>query len=107
MSVTAFPKSAQRIPKARKRLRPISDKRRDTFAERDRIRAEVFERDDYRCRLTAIGTPCFGPLTPHHVRKASAGGSYSPDNLLSACAHHNGWIEDHPIAAAALGLVIR
>lgn len=67
----------------------------------------MFERDGYLCALVALkpGHRCAGPLTPHHLKKASAGGSYTADNLVSLCAYANGWVEDEPREARALGLV--
>lgn len=81
-------------------------------ADRFVVRALVFARDGYRCRLADVDGAgrCFGPLTPHHVRKASQGGEYTPANLAVLCAHHNDEIEaDADLAALArtLGLVRR
>lgn len=76
---------------------------------RAKVREAVFARDNWTCRLATtrqVGG-CLGPLTPHHVRKASAGGPYVEENLVTLCSHHNSWVEDHPIAAQMLGLVER
>lgn len=108
------------------RLAPISKKRAAGTEDRRAIRERVYARDGWRCRLLAsVGAtyfsvnedglrgpyekvpPCFGPLTPHHLLKASAGGPYTLDNLVTLCAGHNTWVEDHPATATALGLVIR
>lgn len=86
-------------------LNPISP-RRDRDAE-DEIRQAVYARDRHRCLLEPMGRqhglttahvvpPCRGPLTPHHRRKAGAGGSWSMENLVTLCAGHNGWVEDEP-----------
>lgn len=61
------------------------------------VRELVFARDLYRCVLRDDpGHRCHGPLTPHHRRKASAGGAYSMENLVSCCQFLNGDIEDRP-----------
>jgi hypothetical protein len=88
-----------------------SIRRRSERRDRAHVRAVVFTRDDYRCRLAGIAVPdvgpCWGPLTPHHLRKASQGGAYTADNLVALCAGHNCWVEDHPDTAHRLGLVRR
>lgn len=83
-----------------------------TIEARRRIRARVFERDQYRCQLAGLAGAgeCFGGLTVHHRLKASQGGAYSLENLVTACAHHNGLLEaDARFAAAGIkaGLVVR
>lgn len=92
-----------RIRQAR-RLEPAEVLRRRT------VRAEVFQRDG-GCLLAhhqEFGGGCYGQrCTPHHLLKASAGGPYMADNLVTLCAHHNDWVEDHPTAAHAVGLVVR
>lgn len=80
--------------------------------ERAEIRETVFRRDGYRCRLDTPLTagrvgPCYGMLTPHHIRKASQGGAYVEGNLMTLCQFHNDWVEDNPNTAHALGLVKR
>ena len=85
-------------------------------AEKARIKALVFHRDK-RCILSPDRPlnregrdwgPCFGyPLTPHHLLKASQGGEYTEENLVTLCAGHNDMIEDYPTAAHAIGLVIK
>lgn len=80
--------------------------------EHEAIRTQVFDRDDYRCALrdvTGAGR-CYGPLTPHHRRKAGQGGAYSLDNLVTLCRHHNDALESHPdlaLLGERLGLVVR
>lgn len=45
---------------------------------------------------------------PHHLRKTGQGGSkINPANMVACCNPCNGWIEDEPELARALGLVIR
>jgi len=105
----------------RKRINPVSKKRRDARPEHDAVVAAVFERDQ-GCRflsfraaceeatrpaLTLADLICFGPPTPHHLKKASAGGLFTLDNLVQLCAAHNDWVEDHPKEATTMGLVIR
>lgn len=115
-------KGPQPPKRKRKRLKPISDKRRAVIADHADVRAEVFARDRWRCQLEAdllrqrhgadrtllerVG-PCRGVLTPHHLRKASAQGTYTLENLTTLCAGHNTWVEDHPTLAAELGMVRR
>lgn len=96
----------------RSRIKPMSAKRRAELEQRPRIRAAVFLRDGYRCRLAGIDGAgrCFGDLTPHHVVKASQGGAYDIGNLVSLCAQHNDRLEaDADLArlAMSLGLVER
>lgn len=62
------------------------------------------------CLLSFGGRPwggCFGPLTPHHLRKAGQGGPYLRSNLVPLCAHHNDEVENRPDDAEALGLNVR
>ncbi len=87
--------------------RGLSRPKRLTSAEKA-VRAAVFDRDG-GC-LLADYSPCFGPLTPHHRKKASQGGKYTLDNLAALCSHHNGLIESDADCAAhatAVGLVLR
>jgi hypothetical protein len=99
----------KRSPLKRRRsriaVRPLTE------AEADRrwaVRAQVYARDRYRCLLERAGEgPCSGLLTPHHLRKAGQGGPYTVENLVALCARHNSWVEDEPLRAHELGLVIR
>lgn len=80
--------------------------------DRPSVRAAVFARDGYRCRLADVDGAgrCFGGLTFHHVRKESQGGVYTVDNGASLCAHHNDELEanaDLAAIARRLGLVER
>jgi hypothetical protein len=91
-----------------KRINPISAKRAAGTSDRAAEREAAFDRDGWLCRLAstyAQSGPCFGVLTPHHLVKASQGGPYQRENLVALCAYHNGWVEDHPTQARALGLV--
>lgn len=89
-------------------LRPMSKKRAKEMRRNALVREAVFQRDGYRCQAPAgFAGSCFGPLTFHHLLKASQGGDYTVTNGLTLCAHHNGAVEDHPAEAHALGLVVR
>jgi hypothetical protein len=99
------------------RLSARSKRREAEAADRFVIRSAVFARDHWACTMPTVlrshgahpldAGPCVGPITPHHLRKASAGGPYTLENLTTLCAGHNGWVEDHPLRATELGLVIR
>lgn len=96
----------------RSRIAPISKKRRGLAGAKREIREAVFDRDDHRCQLAGVDDagPCYGHLTPHHKLKASQGGAYDEDNLVTACAGHNDRIEEDASFSAAcekVGLVIR
>lgn len=95
------------------RLSPTSRKRKADRVRRAQVRQAVFERDG-GCVLSPFGLlnrhgndwgPCLGPLTFHHVLKASQGGEYSMANGKAVCRMHNDMIEDHWNAAEAIGLV--
>lgn len=51
--------------------------------------------------------PCFGKLTPHHLRKSVHGGPYLAFNLVPLCQFHNDEVENRPDEAEELGLVVR
>ena len=113
------------------RLKPMSDKKVAGIDARAEIREEVFKRDGRKCLFSGyvesflsfpespadlvvelegcllIGLRCFGELSVHHVIKSSAGGPYRADNLITLCHRHNGFAEEHPALAAAMGLVVR
>lgn len=58
----------------------------------DKIRRQVFERDNWACTACATGEG----LTVHHRANRGMGGAKSMDmlsNLLTLCAHHNGLLE--------------
>ena len=46
-----------------------------------RLRAAVFERDDYRCTICRR----FGNLECDHIRPLAMGGSHDPSNLRTVC----------------------
>lgn len=91
----------------RTRLRSMSRKRLAELHDRHTVRTVVFARDGGCIMRTMDGHRCAGPLTPHHLRKASAGGDYTPDNLVSLCARANTSVEDFPGWARLAGLVVR
>lgn len=97
----------------RQRLAPISARRRNERDERRAVRDEVYGRDGYACQVAArVEDPgrCYGPMTPHHRRKAGQQGAYTAANLVTVCAHHNERLEADPDLAArarAAGLVVR
>lgn len=93
------------------RRTPLLPKRLNTAERirRSKVREQVFARAGYRCELAGHGE-CFGPLTFHHRRKASAGGGYTVANGSSLCGSHNDRLEaDADLAAFArsVGLVVR
>lgn len=60
------------------------------------VRQMVFARDGGCVLRSDPEHRCLGVMTPHHRRKASAGGAYSMANLVTCCAGLNGDIEDRP-----------
>ena len=93
-------------------LRPVSPRRRALNAERRRLlEARYGKRNSWRCfvkdrpQMLALMGPCFGPVDGHETLKRSRGGSIVDlDIIVMLCAHHNGWVEDNPQTAHALGL---
>lgn len=82
--------------KSRRSLGARSAKKAAERATEAETRLRVFQRDR-GCVLAGLDdTRCLGAMTPHHRRKASAGGAYSLANLITLCAWHNGAVEDHP-----------
>jgi hypothetical protein len=79
------------------------------------MKAKYGERQNWRCLLRdnpiglALLGPCYGPVNGHELKKASAwrAGRLDPDNVVLLCNGHNGAVENHPIEATKLGLVIR
>lgn len=88
------------------RISHTSKKRLEELKDRPAIRKAVFECDG-GCLAAGIWGPCYGPLTPHHLLKASQGGKFEMSNLISLCSHHNTMVEDHPLEANNLGFVIK
>lgn len=85
-------------PERRAPLAPVSAKRKAGGPERRAITEAVFSRDR-RCLLAPLAgrrvPPCFGPPTPHHIRKAGQGGGWTMQNIVKLCAFHNDWLEWH------------
>lgn len=95
--------------RSRRRLPAMSDRRRAELPARAAVRAETLARDG-GCRLAGVdgAGECWGRLTFQHVRKASQGGEFTPENGAALCWGHNERIEaDADLAALArsLGLV--
>lgn len=87
------------------RIRSVSRRRAASSTARADVVAAVFDRDR-GCRLRHRGD-CYGRPTPHHLRKAGAGGADSIENLVELCEFHNGWVEDHPDEPDAKALTVR
>ena len=86
---------------------PMSDKTKADLPRRAKVRAAVKQRDNHRCQLagTFPDVRCGGPLTFHHIIKASQGGDYSEEDGTTACQVHNDLVEDRPDVARAAGWV--
>lgn len=93
----------------RTRLSPVSAKQRQRVDDRRGTVAEALARDRQRCRLLdmLVGHRCAGPITPHHLRKQSAEHDDSAENIVALCAAGNTFVENEPLLAHRLGLVIR
>lgn len=111
--VTPLPKRGPR-PKGRKRLKPISDKRRAELAERERVRAEVLARDrGCVARRLVPEVKCASPdrgrarLEVHEIVKRSRwpAGWLVVDNCVALCQAHHDWTEAEPAKATAVGLL--
>lgn len=96
-------------------LRSIPPKKRRENRAKKAVREAVFARDG-GCLLSPWAPlnkegrdwgPCLGPLTPHHLLKASQGGAFTEENLVTTCSMHNSMIEDFPDAAHSIGLVVK
>ena len=86
------------------RLNPMSARRRKVNAERRRAAESL---DGEPCWLTTV--VCTGQAEHWHelVGRAQGGSLVDPRNLVPACDRCNGWVEDHPETAAALGYKVR
>lgn len=104
----------QRHTRLKRGLKPMRYRSAKTAAERADAQAvidKVYARDG-GCLLAGhdddpVVGPCRGVLTPHHLRKDGQGGAWSPGNIVTLCAGHNSWVEDHPVEAWTRGLVIK
>ena len=102
----------------RSRIKPVSEKRRLENIERKRAMEEAFgPRSWWQCEVLkrlldgdtryAIMGQCLGDINGHELLKSSQGGSRTDmENVVPLCNFHNCWVEDHPLAADELGLVI-
>ena len=92
----------------RTRLNPQSDKQRQRVADR-RDTSETVKQRDGHCRLRdmLVGHQCFGGFSPHHLLRQSQGHDDDEDNIVWLCAAANSWVENEPLLAHKLGLVIR
>lgn len=108
-----YGKQPARSPMSRgRRIRQVSPKRQAEKASRVDVRLALEQRDRGVCLLDdrqhahLLAGRCVGVWTPHHLLKASAGGAYVLENLVTLCAGHNTWVEDNPPRAKELGLVV-
>ena len=70
--------------------------------------AIAWARDGYRC--VVCGT-AFNPQMHHRLPRGMGGSSrrpeiHSPANLLTLCADHHAWVENHRTEALAAGLLV-
>ena len=76
-------------------MTPMSKKRRGLLSQRERVRAEVLERDGGVCRVRALGLepvfgPCWGGLEVDEVKSRSRGGDWlDADGAQVLCHFHN------------------
>lgn len=106
------------------RLKPVSDKMRAQQRVEADLKQELLRRDGgCIARLiqgqtvaytvggadTTMIPLCLGPLDKHELIKRSAwrNGATVDTNCVILCRRHNGWVEDEPNAARALGLSLR
>ena len=97
------------LNRGRKRLAPVSERKRAAREAAQPVIDAVFARDGVCLashRWDIFGS-CRGRMTPHHLRKQSQGGEWTAECLVSLCEGHNGWVEDHPRLAHGIGLVAR
>lgn len=105
--VVQAPKPAPKKKARPRALRFRSEKRQAARANELEVTALVFACDG-GCRLAVLPDhKCSGPLTPHHLKKASQGGKWTAANIVALCAGANRWVEDYPRRAWQLGLVCR
>lgn len=102
----------------RSRIKPRSDAAVEDVERRALVKENVLRRDGHRCVVAKFQTVCEivdgqvvctelprcgGPLDFGHRRHAGAGGAYVEANGNALCRIHNGYMEDHPDKARALG----
>jgi len=105
----------------RSRVNPRSTLRLVQNTTRARLLEEAFgPQTDWLCKFPAflghamlegVDTSswklmgCYGPVHGHEILKRSRGGSITDmQNVVLLCNFHNGWIEDFPKEAHAMGL---
>ena len=97
----------------KRQLRRMSLERlNENRLRREKLEERFGPRSEWTCSV--IGRPhhsemgeCFGPINGHELRKRSQGGSITDmNNVILLCNYHNGWVEDHPLAARRLGLTL-
>lgn len=92
-------------------IKQRSDKRVAEDRERERAKVVVRHRALGGCEVAGVMGRlglgrCMGPFDFHEVLTRARGGSITdPDNILMVCRFHHDWITDHPVEAAAHGLV--
>jgi hypothetical protein len=108
-----IPKPEPRRKAPSRGVKPVSDKRRLRYAEREHVRLAVLARDR-QCIPVLAGAPgrCASPdggrpeLECHEIKTRGRGGSiYSTANCVAVCQRHHDWITGHPGEAHALGSV--
>lgn len=80
-------------PKPSRKRRSIG---RQSALQVDRIREQIFDRDERACLASVVGGPCSGGLTIQHAIGRGMGGSAAldrPSLLRTLCSGHNGLIE--------------
>jgi hypothetical protein len=106
----------------RSSLKQKSDHRREINAERARRQEEAWGPRPWKCEfwdivkaahvteLPSTGR-CYGAVNGHEILSRALAGR-TDENLLDIehqrrlCNFHNGWCDDHPIEARAIGLAI-
>jgi hypothetical protein len=101
----------------RTRLRPVSEKRRATFAARAECVRIVTERDRtcrFPVRLEAAlmrsevrkeDLACWGPLDVHEpIHRSQGADPTDPNQCELVCRGHHNWLHDHPVFAKILDL---
>jgi len=96
------------MPKARRPIRRISEKKQRDDALIAAMRKDVMARDG-RCRAHLLGlvpdVKCWGPTDMDHLKSRGRGGTVvSMDNVIALCRAHHIWKDDHPIEANEVGL---
>jgi hypothetical protein len=113
------------LKRSTKPIRQVSVKRQGENRERARVLLAKYGPKPWKCRFEEYAATAdmalqhwlihsgamkhHGRVNGHELKKASAwrAGRMDPDNVVPMCNFHNGWIEDHPIEAKQIGLVIR